>query len=160
MRYKEYHPNRILEKSIELFWTNGVNGCSINDIVEYTGVNRFSLYNEFENKNGILRVHKNRIFVCMVQNPVYYTSTSEIPKFNWDIINETHNYKYLFKDEANIFKDDEVLTLFTEDKPEDIYNHLWTEYIDKHGLNDKMVLWFDVFKRLQCRFCLSGLRCL
>ncbi len=54
MRYKEYHPNRILEKSIELFWTNGVNGCSINDIVEYTGVNRFSLYNEFENKNGIL----------------------------------------------------------------------------------------------------------
>jgi hypothetical protein len=79
----------------------------------------------------------------MVQNPVYYTSTSEIPKFNWDIINETHNYKYLFKDEANIFKDDEVLTLFTEDKPEDIYNHLWTEYIDKHGLNDKMVLWFE-----------------
>ena len=54
MRYKEYNPNRVLEKAIELFWKNSVNGCSINDLVEYTGVNRFSLYNEFENKQGIL----------------------------------------------------------------------------------------------------------
>ena len=54
MRYKEYNPNRVLEKAIELFWKNGVNGCSINDLVEYTGVNRFSLYNEFDNKLGIL----------------------------------------------------------------------------------------------------------
>lgn len=54
MRYKEYNPNKVLEKAIELFWKNGVNGCSINDLVEYTGVNRFSLYNEFESKLGIL----------------------------------------------------------------------------------------------------------
>ena len=54
MRYKEYNPNKVLEKAIQLFWMNGVNGCSINDLVEYTGVNRFSLYNEFENKLGIL----------------------------------------------------------------------------------------------------------
>lgn len=54
MRYKEYNPNKVLEKAIELFWKNGVNGCSINDLVEYTGVNRFSLYNEFDNKQGIL----------------------------------------------------------------------------------------------------------
>ncbi len=54
MRYKEYNPNKVLEKAIELFWKNGVNGCSINDLVEHTGVNRFSLYNEFENKQGIL----------------------------------------------------------------------------------------------------------
>jgi len=54
MRYKEYNPNTILEKAIDLFWKNGVNGCSINDLVAHTGVNRFSLYNEFENKQGIL----------------------------------------------------------------------------------------------------------
>ncbi len=29
-------------------------GCSINTLVEKTGVNRFSLYHEFENKEGIL----------------------------------------------------------------------------------------------------------
>ena len=54
MRYKEYNVNRVLEQSIDLFWEKGYNGCSINDIVEKTGVNRFSLYHEFENKEGIL----------------------------------------------------------------------------------------------------------
>ncbi len=54
MRYKEYNVNRVLEQSISLFWQKGYNGCSINDIVEHTGVNRFSLYHEFENKEGIL----------------------------------------------------------------------------------------------------------
>jgi AcrR family transcriptional regulator len=69
MRYKEYNPNKVLEKAIELFWKNGVNGCSINDLVESTGVNRFSLYNEFENKLGILYasfdLHRDR--VCKVK---------------------------------------------------------------------------------------------
>ena len=54
MRYKEYNVNRVLEKSMALFWNKGYNGCSINDIVEKTGVNRFSLYHEFTNKEGIL----------------------------------------------------------------------------------------------------------
>ena len=54
MRYKEYNVNRVLEKSIPLFWKKGFNGCSINEIVEETGVNRFSLYHEFTNKEGIL----------------------------------------------------------------------------------------------------------
>ncbi|MDG2449717.1 MAG: TetR/AcrR family transcriptional regulator [Saprospiraceae bacterium] len=54
MRYKEYNVNRVLEKSIPLFWNKGFNGCSINEIVETTGVNRFSLYHEFSNKEGIL----------------------------------------------------------------------------------------------------------
>ena len=54
MRYKEYNVNRVLEKSIILFWKKGFNGCSINDLVDNTGVNRFSLYHEFENKEGIL----------------------------------------------------------------------------------------------------------
>lgn len=54
MRYKEYNVNRVLEKSMHLFWNNGYRACSIKDIVEETGVNRFSLYHEFENKEGIL----------------------------------------------------------------------------------------------------------
>lgn len=54
MRYKEYNVNRVSEKCIQLFWKNGFRACSVNDIVEATGVNRFSLYHEFENKEGIL----------------------------------------------------------------------------------------------------------
>lgn len=44
----------MLEKSIALFWQKGFNGTSVNDLVDTTGVNRFSLYSEFENKEGIL----------------------------------------------------------------------------------------------------------
>lgn len=54
MRYKEYNVNTVLEKSIKLFWERGFRGTSINEIVAATGVNRFSLYHEFENKEGIL----------------------------------------------------------------------------------------------------------
>lgn len=54
MRYKEYNVNSVLEKSIQLYWSKGYKACSITDIVELTGVNRFSLYHEFEDKNGIL----------------------------------------------------------------------------------------------------------
>jgi len=54
MRYKEYNRDAVLEKAIRLFWQKGFNGCSINEIVKATGVNRFSLYHEFGNKEGIL----------------------------------------------------------------------------------------------------------
>lgn len=54
MRYKEYNVNKVLEQSMSLFWKNSYNGCSINELVEKTGVNRFSLYHEFGNKEGIL----------------------------------------------------------------------------------------------------------
>lgn len=54
MRYKEYNVNRVLGKCLLLFWQKGFNGCSVNELVEVTRVNRFSLYHEFENKQGIL----------------------------------------------------------------------------------------------------------
>ena len=54
MRLKEFNANSVLEKSIDLFWNTSFGHCSIKDIVEVTGVNRFSLYEEFENKEGIL----------------------------------------------------------------------------------------------------------
>lgn len=54
MRYKEYNTNKVLEQVLQLFWKKGFKGCSIKDLVEATGVNRFSFYEEFEDKNGML----------------------------------------------------------------------------------------------------------
>ncbi len=54
MRYKEYNTNSVLEKCIPLFWEKGFRGTSIQEIVQTTSVNRFSLYHEFQNKEGIL----------------------------------------------------------------------------------------------------------
>lgn len=54
MRPKEFSRNRVLEKCILLFWNNGFKSSSFETIYNSTGVNRASLFNEFENKNGIL----------------------------------------------------------------------------------------------------------
>lgn len=54
MRPKEFNRNRILEKCITIFWEEGYNGTGIQKIVTMTGVNRYSLYEEFGNKEGIL----------------------------------------------------------------------------------------------------------
>jgi TetR/AcrR family transcriptional regulator, transcriptional repressor for nem operon len=54
MRHKEFNRNKILEDCIALFWTQSYSGTSISDVVKATNVNRYSLYNEFKNKRGIL----------------------------------------------------------------------------------------------------------
>ncbi|PCJ67298.1 MAG: hypothetical protein COA58_02980 [Bacteroidetes bacterium] len=54
MRPKEFNRNSVLEKCITLFWEEGYNGTGIQKVVTTTGVNRYSLYEEFGNKEGIL----------------------------------------------------------------------------------------------------------
>lgn len=54
MRHKEFNRNKVLEQCISTFWNNSYSGTSINEIVKITKVNRYSLYNEFGNKRGIL----------------------------------------------------------------------------------------------------------
>lgn len=54
MRQKEFNRNSVLEKCIILFWKEGFNGSGIEKVVDITGVNRYSLYQEFGNKKGIL----------------------------------------------------------------------------------------------------------
>lgn len=55
MRYKEFNRNTVLEKCISLFWNDSYRATSIKKIVDITGVNRFSLYAEFVDKEGILQ---------------------------------------------------------------------------------------------------------
>ncbi|MEM9989883.1 MAG: TetR/AcrR family transcriptional regulator [Pseudomonadota bacterium] len=43
----------IVERATELFWRNGYEGVSIEDIVKETGVNRYALYQSFGGKKGI-----------------------------------------------------------------------------------------------------------
>ena len=54
MRYKEFNSNKVLETCINLFWNSSFGAVSVKEIVIATNVNRFSLYEEFENKEGIL----------------------------------------------------------------------------------------------------------
>jgi AcrR family transcriptional regulator len=84
MRYKEFNRNKVLEICIRLFWKNGFRACAISDIVVETGVNRFSLYEEFGSKEGILfaalKLYKKRysdLKLEILQRPTSIESTLE-----------------------------------------------------------------------------------
>jgi TetR/AcrR family transcriptional repressor of nem operon len=52
-RPKSYDRTTVLERATRLFWTQGYEGTHLSDLVEATGLNRFSLYNEFGGKEGL-----------------------------------------------------------------------------------------------------------
>jgi len=54
-RTKEYIREEVLEKAAGVFWGNGYEASSMGDLVKRTGLNTFSMYREFKNKQGLFR---------------------------------------------------------------------------------------------------------
>ncbi len=52
-RPRTIDPDKTLQMAMELFWRKGYDATSIQDLVDYTGVNRASLYNEFGDKHSL-----------------------------------------------------------------------------------------------------------
>jgi len=54
-RPKSYDRTDVLDRATRLFWAKGYEGTHLAELVEATGLNRFSLYNEFGGKEGLYR---------------------------------------------------------------------------------------------------------
>ena len=52
-RTKEFDPEVVLEQAMELFWEQGFEATSAQDLVDHTGLNRSSLYNTFGSKHEL-----------------------------------------------------------------------------------------------------------
>jgi TetR/AcrR family transcriptional repressor of nem operon len=52
-RAKEFDPDTVLEKAMDLFWTKGYEATSIKMLVGHMGINRFSLYSTFGDKHQL-----------------------------------------------------------------------------------------------------------
>ena len=52
-RPKEFEPNAVLDKAMQLFWRQGYEATSVQDLVEHMGINRFSLYDTFGDKHQL-----------------------------------------------------------------------------------------------------------
>jgi AcrR family transcriptional regulator len=52
-RAKTYSRDEVLDRAMMLFWRRGYEGASLAELVEATGLNRFSLYKEFSGKEGL-----------------------------------------------------------------------------------------------------------
>jgi TetR/AcrR family transcriptional repressor of nem operon len=52
-RPRTYDRDDVLQKALLLFWEKGYEGTHLAELVETTGLNRFSLYKEFGGKEGL-----------------------------------------------------------------------------------------------------------
>ena len=52
-RPKEYELDEVIDKATNLFWEKGFEGSSISEIVSVTGLNKHSIYREFNDKEGL-----------------------------------------------------------------------------------------------------------
>jgi TetR/AcrR family transcriptional repressor of nem operon len=59
-RPREFDADEVLEKAIQLFWTQGYEATSVSDIVEATGLNKSSLYNAFGSKDELFALALQR----------------------------------------------------------------------------------------------------
>ena len=52
-RQKEFNRDEVLHKAMEVFWTRGYEGASIQDLVQHMGINRQSIYDTFGDKHSL-----------------------------------------------------------------------------------------------------------
>ncbi|WP_299779570.1 TetR/AcrR family transcriptional regulator [uncultured Formosa sp.] len=52
-RKKEYNEEEVIEKAMKLFWRNGYEATSMQMLEKEMGINKFSIYSSFGNKNGL-----------------------------------------------------------------------------------------------------------
>lgn len=52
-RQKEFDPDQALTDAMELFWEQGYESTSVQDLVDRLGINRFSLYDTFGSKHEL-----------------------------------------------------------------------------------------------------------
>ena len=52
-RMKQFNEEAVLAKAMELFWKQGFNGTSMQELVEHLGINRASLYSTFGDKKAL-----------------------------------------------------------------------------------------------------------
>lgn len=138
MRYKEYNRIRLLEKCIPQFWKNGFNSCAISDIVNATRVNRYSLYEEFGNKEGILHA------ALELYRERYADKNLEILKQNGDTTALLRTFYLSFLDHDTPYQEGcFIIHIGTElaDR-DDKVNAILGKYLD-----DIKVLYIDLLQR-------------
>ncbi|ASR48114.1 TetR/AcrR family transcriptional regulator [Paenibacillus kribbensis] len=52
-RYKEFEVNEVLDKAVQLFWMQGYEKTSMQELVDFMGIHRRSIYDTFGDKHAL-----------------------------------------------------------------------------------------------------------
>lgn len=69
-RTKEFDPDAVLQRALELFWRRGYEATSMADLVQHLGIGRASIYATFGNKHELYLKALDRYLQLRDPNPI------------------------------------------------------------------------------------------
>lgn len=96
-RSKKYNETEVAEKAMNLFWKNGYANTSMQMLEKEMGINKFSIYSSFGNKDGLflksLDCYKSRLFVLIDKLVKSTEGIPAIKKYFYDFVDFTRDTK-------------------------------------------------------------------
>ncbi|MCB4798034.1 TetR/AcrR family transcriptional regulator [Neotamlana laminarinivorans] len=126
-RTKNYNETEVIEKAMNLFWRNGYETTSMQMLEKEMGINKFSIYASFGNKNGVflesIKCYKQKLNKLIAKLEQSTKGVKAIKTYFYDFIEFSKETEYgkgcLITNTANELSPDadekikEVLSSFT-----------------------------------------------
>lgn len=89
-RKKEYLEEEVVEKAMHVFWKNGFEATSMQMLEKEMGINKFSIYSSFGNKNGLflesLKCYQNKTSAMFQKFRAGTKGIADIKQFFYDSV--------------------------------------------------------------------------
>lgn len=89
-RKKTYSEDQVIEKAMNLFWRNGYAMTSMQMLEKEMGINKFSIYSSFGNKNGVflesLKCYKNKLNNLLEKLKISSNGISGIKQYFYEFV--------------------------------------------------------------------------
>ncbi|WP_435139185.1 TetR/AcrR family transcriptional regulator [Formosa sp. A9] len=97
-RTKNYNEQEVIEKAMNLFWRNGFETTSMHMLEQEMGINKFSIYASFGNKQGVflesLRCYKQKLDVLIHRMEQSDLGIASIKNYFYDFIDFSKDFEF------------------------------------------------------------------
>ena len=146
-RVKSFNEDEVLSKAMNLFWKQGYNATSVQDLVNHLGINRASLYDTFGDKEQLFKksfeLYRKQNTVGLIQ---FFESRTNIKEGISELFSTAIQEAILDKDKKGCFvvnttteliPNDETLLEVLETNKLD-FERLFYEYLQKGKANGQL----------------------
>ena len=79
-RHKEFQPEEVVDAAVQVFWSQGYEATSIQDLVDAMGINRGSIYDTFGDKAGLFEAALERYFAASPLSTLMKSASDDSPR--------------------------------------------------------------------------------